>query len=215
MILDIAMNLDKIKNYLLKKKEEKILFYNSEPHYQCFYKLPWCITDFALRFFIKLSLFPFVMSFYLSNMKDIFLPTLNLKQIDINFVLENTSSLLLSLLCIAIIILIGIKMILSPLNKGINLLVSKIIKKIKGKDAADMMDNDDILYLVQYLEKNEMRAFLKNKKKLNYSDMLCNIEKYENFNNVKIKSCEDDYSEKLEEYLDCIYENKQINKFEA
>lgn len=201
------MNLKKIKNYLLKKKEEKTLFYNSDPQYILLYKFAWGMIETAMSFFIKLTAFPFVMSFYLSNMKELIFPTLDLKQVDINFVLSNPTALP----CAAIIILIGIRMILIPLNKGINFIVSKVIKKIKGKDEADIIDNDDILHLVQYLEKDEMRAFLKNKKKLNYSDMLFNIEKYENFNNVKIKSCEDGYSEKLEEYLDCIYE-KKINK---
>ena len=201
------MNLKKIKNYLLNKKEEKTSFYNSDPQYVFLYKFAWDMTETVMSFFIKLTLFPIVMAFYLSNMKEIFFSTLDLKQIDINFVLNHP----LTLPCSAMIILIGIRMILFPLNKGVNFIVSKIIKKIKGKDEADAIDNDDVLTLVKYLEKDEMRAFLKNKNKLTYSDVLLNIGKFEKFNNVKIKQSERSSSEKLEEYLDCLYAEK-LNK---
>lgn len=199
------MNLDKIKSYLLKRKEEKASFYASDPQYQLLYKFPWNFMEIALKLFIKLSLFPPVMAFYLNIVTNLVLPKLDIKQMAENFILYNDSSMFFTLACIAIIIMVGIKAILVPLNKGINFIVSKIINKIKGRDEADVIDNDDVIYLTQFLEKSEMRVFLKNKKKLNYSNMLSDIERYEKFNNVKIISHKIAHSEKLEEYLDSIY----------
>lgn len=205
------MNLDKIKSYLLKRKEEKALFYASDPQYQLLYKFSWNFTELSLKLFIKLSLFPPVMAFYLNIVTNLVLPKLNIKQMAENFILYNDSSMFFTLACIAIIIMVGIKAILVPLNKGINFIVSKMINRIKGRDEADIIDNDDVINLTQFLEKSEMRTFLRNKKKLTYSDMLSDIERFEKFNNVKILSSESVHSEKLEEYLNSIYE-KELNK---
>lgn len=205
------MNLDKMKSYLSKRKEEKSSFYASDPQYQLLYKFPWNFTELSLKLFIKLTLFPPVMAFYLKVITNMVFPKLDIKQIDANFVFSNDSSMLFTLCCIAIIIFVGVKAVLSPLNKGINFIVSKMINQIKGKDEADMIDNNDIIHLAQYMEKPEMRTFLKNKNKLTYSDMLSNIEKFEKFNNVKIISSKSAHSEKLEEYLNSIYE-KELNK---
>jgi len=205
------MNLDKIKSYLLKRKEEKALFYASDPQYQLLYKFSWNFTELSLKLFIKLSLFPPVMAFYLNIVTNLVFPKLDIKQMAENFILYNDLSMLFTLGCIAIIIFVGVKAILSPLNKGINFIVSKMINQIKGRDEADIIDNDDVINLTQFLEKSEMRTFLRNKKKLTYSDMLSDIERFEKFNNVKILSSESVHSEKLEEYLNSIYE-KELNK---
>lgn len=205
------MNLDKIKSYILKRKEEKSSFYASDYQYQLLYKFPWSFMEIALKLFIKLSLFPPVMAFYLNIVINLVFPKLDIKQMAENFILYNDLSMLFTLACIAIIILVGIKAILSPLNKRINFIVSKMINQIKGRDEADIIDNDDVINLTKFLEKSEMRTFLRNKKKLTYSNMLSDIERFEKFNNVKILSSESVHSEKLEEYLNSIYE-KELNK---
>jgi len=161
-------------------------------------------------FSIKLLVFPFVFSMYTGIYSKIIYPlTSNVGLGLLSNPDEKTFALLPIFLALLAFGLFGLKIVLKKTNSLIDKLVYKIFKTNKDvlyeEGNQDYIDNEDIIYLSKHISKEEMRAILKEKSLLEYSNVTQALENMSKMNNVKIIPEYSFTNEKLEIYLNSLY----------